>query len=242
MRGQTKPLPGAQIDWGHPLAQGLVGCWLNNEMAGARAGDIMGLRPLTLNSASWSNGQLKFSGSSPSNATYPFNFQFTTFPFAVTAGVILDGGSSGEANIFGQRFSGGGAAVQLYLILSNNKVEWVVRDTATAISVATSTRSVRRGDLTIISGVRNPGEIRLFMDGALTATQTKASGDVSGASDVRTIGSLGASNYLNGRIAFVYVHMGYTWADAEVTHLHSEPYAFIRTPTYRKFFTAGRGR
>lgn len=29
--GNTKPPVGSQIDWGHPLSQGLVGCWLINE-------------------------------------------------------------------------------------------------------------------------------------------------------------------------------------------------------------------
>jgi hypothetical protein len=32
--GQQKPPPGAQIDWSHPLARGLVGCWLFNDGAG----------------------------------------------------------------------------------------------------------------------------------------------------------------------------------------------------------------
>lgn len=29
--GMQKPVPGSQIDWGHPLARGLVGCWLFND-------------------------------------------------------------------------------------------------------------------------------------------------------------------------------------------------------------------
>lgn len=33
-RIQQKPAPGTQIDWGHPLAQAIVGCWLFNEGAG----------------------------------------------------------------------------------------------------------------------------------------------------------------------------------------------------------------
>lgn len=35
----NRPLPGAQIDHSHPLAKGLVGCWLLNE-AGSRAMDL----------------------------------------------------------------------------------------------------------------------------------------------------------------------------------------------------------
>lgn len=36
----SKPPPGAQIDWTHPLSRGLVGCWLFNEGAGIRANDL----------------------------------------------------------------------------------------------------------------------------------------------------------------------------------------------------------
>jgi len=32
----TKPPVGSQIDWGHPLSRGLVGCWLMNEGGGKR--------------------------------------------------------------------------------------------------------------------------------------------------------------------------------------------------------------
>jgi len=38
--GRTKPLPGSGLLHGHPLARGLVGCWLFNEGSGTRANDI----------------------------------------------------------------------------------------------------------------------------------------------------------------------------------------------------------
>lgn len=39
--GRTKPPPGATVDWGHPLATNLVGCWLLNEGAGSLAYDVV---------------------------------------------------------------------------------------------------------------------------------------------------------------------------------------------------------
>lgn len=42
MSGIIKPYFGAQLNRGHPLAAGLVGCWLFNEMAGNRAWDASG--------------------------------------------------------------------------------------------------------------------------------------------------------------------------------------------------------
>lgn len=38
---QQKPGPGSEIDWGHPLSRGLVGCWLFNEGAGLRVRDMV---------------------------------------------------------------------------------------------------------------------------------------------------------------------------------------------------------
>src|SRR2546430_2775798 len=40
-RWAMKPPLGAQINWGHPLAQGLVGCWLFNEAGGGIVKDAL---------------------------------------------------------------------------------------------------------------------------------------------------------------------------------------------------------
>src|SRR3990167_7263966 len=38
--GKVKPVVGSQINWGHPLAKGLVGCWLMNERGGRKIIDL----------------------------------------------------------------------------------------------------------------------------------------------------------------------------------------------------------
>lgn len=42
LSGQTKPRPGAQVDWGNPINRGLISWWLFNEGAGSRLTDIAG--------------------------------------------------------------------------------------------------------------------------------------------------------------------------------------------------------
>src|SRR3990172_6713988 len=37
----SKPTLGSQINWGHPLAQGLVGCWLMNEGCGGKSYNLV---------------------------------------------------------------------------------------------------------------------------------------------------------------------------------------------------------
>jgi hypothetical protein len=60
---KIKPSLGTQIDWGHSLARGLVGCWLFNEGGGLRAFDLTGRgnTGTLLNGATWKAGK---SGSS----------------------------------------------------------------------------------------------------------------------------------------------------------------------------------
>jgi Concanavalin A-like lectin/glucanases superfamily len=40
--GYTKPMLGSSINWAHPLAKGIVGCWLFNEGQGDLVNDISG--------------------------------------------------------------------------------------------------------------------------------------------------------------------------------------------------------
>lgn len=47
-----KPPPGSQINFGHPLAQGLVGCWLMNEGGGRRIADLASLNSLNFSVSS----------------------------------------------------------------------------------------------------------------------------------------------------------------------------------------------
>lgn len=62
---QSKPAPGAQIDYSHPLARGLVGCWLFNEGSGVRANDLAQVNNGVLTGGCTRDGQsLLFNGSS----------------------------------------------------------------------------------------------------------------------------------------------------------------------------------
>lgn len=73
--GLVKPPLGAQINTGHPLAKGLIGCWLMNGGGGNKTYDISGNNNNgTLTSTTWDSGQfgatLGFNGSS-SNIIMP---------------------------------------------------------------------------------------------------------------------------------------------------------------------------
>lgn len=80
---KSKPPLGAQIDWGHPLAKGLVGCWLMNEGAGLIAKDLVANNNATSkNGANWV----------PSLKGYAFNFDGTDdyLTCGIVDGKVLD--------------------------------------------------------------------------------------------------------------------------------------------------------
>ena len=53
-----KPPLGSIIDWSHPLARGLVGCWLLNEGGGDAIYDMVENRKATISGLSWGSGKL----------------------------------------------------------------------------------------------------------------------------------------------------------------------------------------
>jgi len=57
---KMKPPAGARPIVGHPLAKGLVGCWLANEGSGSRAFDVSGYgnNAIFQGSAGWRSSQL----------------------------------------------------------------------------------------------------------------------------------------------------------------------------------------
>ena len=61
---RQKPPLGSRIDWSHPLAEGLVGCWLFNE----QSGPIINLYKQTIASKvgnpTWKDGNISFDGAS----------------------------------------------------------------------------------------------------------------------------------------------------------------------------------
>jgi len=51
----NKPPLGSQINWGHPLSKGIVGCWLMNEGGGLKTKDLIKNNNGALTGATWSS-------------------------------------------------------------------------------------------------------------------------------------------------------------------------------------------
>lgn len=118
MSGIVKPLPGAQLNTSHPLAQGLVGCWLMNEGSGKNVhdysgqnneGTISGMNDPPISTSGWNagphGGALAFNGSDDyvdcgnapilkeltTQLTVVYNFILYAYPIANYTAVICKG-------------------------------------------------------------------------------------------------------------------------------------------------------
>jgi len=85
-----KPGLGAELDFGHPLAQGLVGCWLMNEGSGNKVNDLSGYA----NHGTLVNGPTWVAGDRGGLAA--------NFPAAATTSYIDGGASEGLEIVAGQ--------------------------------------------------------------------------------------------------------------------------------------------
>lgn len=80
-RWTFKPPPGVQINGGHPLSMGLVGCWLMNDGAGINIKDLVTNRPAvmaTLSAPYWGTGLM---GSYVDQSNANNNVRESSFPF-----------------------------------------------------------------------------------------------------------------------------------------------------------------
>ena len=99
-----KPPVGSQINWGHPLAQGLVGCWLMNEGGGKRLQDLYSNSLSTMNT-----GVIEYI-STPKGMGVKFN------------GDIVDCGNNPKTNFTLDRRS-----FSIYFLLKSNSNTDLVR-------------------------------------------------------------------------------------------------------------------
>lgn len=243
--GQVKPPPGAQIDWGHPLAQGLVFCALLNEQGGAPRDLLTGLGGAVANGASFGRfadaGIVFASVSSQSAAWTGITGPVTRAPTAglTVAGSMVTGpGNYGAASRALISTCNANKGYCLFLD-SNNNPRFVVND-----NIGSGASSQAIGSIAVpqffslrmsASYDRSTGT-HLYYRGTQQATN---SGNTSvtfvAPGQVPTIGNTGTGDtlapigFLDGGVGYAYIwHRSLT--ASEHAWLAAEPYAFIAPP------------
>ena len=232
-----KPPFGSYIDWGHPLAEGLVRCFLFNEHAGQVVNDLSPCEKNGKNDgAFWGDG-LYFDGSSSEiDCGKGKSLILTDMTLVARINPAVDLASQPDYVAFIDKsrswslttWSDGTVIMQTYYGDGSN---WV-RTTSTTIPVANTWYD--------LSGVADGTNIKIYVDEVKEGTTALPDSIYNKADAITTIGNDtdAPSRYFNGLIDRSFIYKRALSSD-ENKWLKAEPYCFIIWPGHRFIFDYG---
>jgi hypothetical protein len=226
----TKPPLGTQINWSHPLARGLIACWLLNERNGniinnLTSPTLKGTFSAGTASPTWKGDSLYFDGgdtASFGDATFVDGLKaltvFTIFvPRAsanIATSVIRKDGSCTPL----QFYSSNGIRVALWTG-GTLKLTWITQ----ALTIGRTYAYTMRWGASF-----NSGYPEQYLDNVLKTPSTKAActGVLADSATGLYFGSTGSAEYFNGDLKLVY-YWNRLLTREEIASLHYAPYQFI---------------
>lgn len=229
--GQVKPHPGARIDWGHSLAQGLVFVALVNEHGGAPFDLVTGQRSVITNGITGYDRKL-FSGIELSKASsQSLSWTGYTGPLARASvnnqlSVLIIGWDNAPGSAAHDPwFTTIGANVG-YRLSSFGQTEGVILDNITSGATVGSGVDNPTGREIFAVMTYDPSEIHLYQD---TVGWLNAKTGTTNSCSVLTPGGAPKIGPINGGTCLVYV-----WhrrlQPTDIAAVRAEPYAFIAPP------------
>lgn len=238
---RQKPPVGRRLDLGHPLAVGLVGCWLFNEGQGRTAVDLCGASNGSfLNGASWASGSDGVSLNSAAN-------QYVRIP--ATRWQKTDAAVTHEwwwrpRSI--RNYNGGftktvvnAAAPIDFYVDASNAANAFAGSTGSAAHVSVSNFCIAGQLQQVVVTAQTGGNMVLYRDGIAMATAS-ASPVLDAGSDFRVGGREDAATFFDGTFQLARV-WNRAISAAEIASLYADPYQMILAPNLRRFnsLTAG---
>lgn len=224
--GQTKPPAGAQVDRGHPISQGLVGCWLFNEGGGKAIYDIAGAfytGLFTHGAPLWVPGRfggkaIQFAGGSE-GITFARNYP-------ITSGADTSQGGSGKAGSFVWWFySTSVSGFRGHWGQSNNLAVYTNGTSLTRYNGRiSSTQAIATGKWYQAVLTCEGAATKLYLNGVLDASSSN-----SALYNLSAIGFDGADEGIAGKIDHFRLYNRCLSA-SEVMLLYGQPFAGIVTP------------
>jgi hypothetical protein len=235
-----KPTRALQINWSHPLARGLTGCWLINEATGEIVADCGPRR---------SNGSFHYSASAPAwkPGKHGSALEFGTercvdcgtdkFGWELTNEVSVVASVNQNANQTNTVFARSNFVrpCKLSAYTSGRFKWWVYTDGTYCTINSTSSHATDGSECVHVAGVWRAGNGRLYVNGAQEASESASSGSLSFINDSQPVGIGGtyqAGNYYycwNGRIDYVFIYNRVLSAE-EIRWLYREPFAMFARP------------
>ena len=229
----TKPFLGSYIDWSHPLAQGLVGCWLFNEGSGNLVFDLSlhGNSGTLINGPTWVAGRtglaLEFDGEDdyvevadstsldlPEELTVIANFKTNVIP------------SSGVKTIVSKDTN------YEFHINSNGEIWWWWKDSDETQHTLIGTKTIQTGVYYQVAIVYSKfqGKARIYLNGDLDVEGSFTQSLMLNTNPFQIGNDQGhTGRFFDGLIDEVRIY-NRALSPSEIAYLHSEPYCFILNP------------
>lgn len=241
-----KPFRGSLVNRTHPLALGLVGCWLFNEHTGELACDLSGsgydcaFDPT--DTPTWQNGYVNFS----SDVDY----------MKVTNPELLDWGASDSFTVMAKfRTTNGTTAIMVSKNYGGGGVKWwginvygstgafqIQVDDGSTNSLVIGSIAVDDGEWHVGVGVRNipKGEVRIYVDGVDdgSTSETETSIENTGDFIIGARHDLSSTRDFVGDMEYVMV-WNRPLTQREVQLLYQNPFAMFQYNRARWFTVAG---
>jgi hypothetical protein len=232
------PYGSVEVDWGHPLAQGLRACWLFNEPGGSFCADMAGRVPMTLVGGTRTPYGVYFNGTSEYGIAANSSVIAAQRPMTIWAWFTRV--ATSDVNyIIGHRGAGGASAGwNLGIRIDATNIQgtfYAVADTYASAAPGASIPHL------VIWTIEAGGAYAYYLDGLPVGTGTIAAPVVATNSLVigaRTDASNNVSAYGKGTVGPCGIAWrAYTANDA--LQLYADPYCFLREVKRRSYGFVG---
>ena len=227
----NKPAPGTQINFSHPLAKGLVGCWLFNEQSGNQAydsspyknhGTLHGFNDPS--SKDRSSLGLQLDGSTTYVDCGDASLK-TSDEITIAVWMKPNSPASPTHQTFIHKSISDNYQLRFYS--STQKIRFLLKIDGVDKLVLGNTL-LSAGVWYHITGTYDGSELNLFINGRADKTPTVATGDITTNAEPLTLGSFrGAAFYFNGTIDNVKIYNRALTA-SEIKYSYLEPYAMFQ--------------
>lgn len=229
----VKPLPGAQLDRSHPLAQGLLGCWLMNEGSGLSVYDYSGNdnHGVLTNGPTWvagpDGGALSFDGVNDRIRVVDFpSVEINNGGATWMCRVYIPAGSLGDDDEFFRQTPDG-----MYIRTNGFKMEYVAMEHgAVPRTISYSKGYIPTGRWVTIASVVYGDQVSTYYDGNLDSIVDTGKTDYrSGSGELGISDSPGGGEALRALWLYAAIYSRALSAD-EVAWLTAEPYCMFARP------------
>ncbi|MCA1596094.1 MAG: LamG domain-containing protein [Chloroflexi bacterium] len=240
----SKPLLGAQLDRGHRLARGMVGCLLLNEQGGGTVFDLASGAVGTANAGvartgSPDGGALSFNGA---NGDVTINGVSQTGT-AVSVATRLKFAGFGDS-MFVERET---VNLTWELFIQTNLLKWRGSSASDRFrSLAYTSLGMTTGTwyslIATDNGNSNAGDVNMYLNGAALANQVVPSATPPTTDSYKIhLGNYDNSGYyFSGQMDYAYI-WNRALSSYEAEWIAAEPYAMIAPPGVRRFYSIPAG-